>query len=389
MTTEKEKILLEYVDYVEKNGVRQHTDEWLQAKKYVIGGSQMASVIGMNGYETKQSAILKKLGHAPFGCDKYKMSWGNVFEDIIKNYVERYYSTKVYADNAFIPVTCGLFKDRIAYSPDGLCIISNELLIKKYGSMNEKINELDANGQSIVLLEFKAPYSRRTDPENIPEYYIPQPLTGMDVIGPVVDGAINKICDLALFIECEFRLCEYSHIPDGREHCFYPTNHPESTPTGKAHAFGLFIVYGPEEGELYNLITESFGSVDIANNLGTMDKKIIDKIIVGIDENWLVSLHTGPCKNKSSMKRRRKEILADPSKSRNELNNNIDGLVEYGTVYWKLLTYRAKPMFPEEDYLMKHKDDIIEFTDLVNECASLSKLETMNLLIEKFDDSEY
>lgn len=390
MTTQltKEEILLNYIRDIETNGIQQHTQEWLDAKQCVVGGSQMASITGMNDYQSQMQAAMGKLGFNEIE-GKFKMSWGNIFEDIIKNYVERYFKVKIYGDNMFIPLTCGPLADRVAYSPDGLCVINNDLLIKRYGGRCQKINELTPGESSIVLLEFKAPYSRRTDPQSVPDYYIPQPLTGMDMIGPVVDGAVQKICDLSLFIECEFRLCQYKGIDEGREHCKYPTNHPESTKSGTAHAFGLFIVYGPPKGALYDEIIECFGEASMENVISTMDKHKIDDILVAIDEKRLVSLHTGPCKEKKSLKRRRKEMLEDPSKSRNGLPHNIDGLVPYGTVYWKLLTFRAKPMFPEEDYLMKYHDDIVKFTDIVKTCKGMSRKDAERYIYEIFDDSMY
>lgn len=388
MHLSKHEILDNYLSEINKNGIEQHTKVWEDAKKNVIGGSQMAAITGKNDYETVIGTALSKLRYKTIE-GKYKMSWGNIFEDIIKNYVERYFGTPIYGDNVFIPLTCGPLGGRVAYSPDGLCVINNNTLVKHFSGRCPRINDLPLGEDSIVLLEFKAPYSRRTDPETIPDYYIPQPLTGMDMIGPVVDGAVQKICDLALFIECEFRLCEYAGIDAGREHCKYPTNHPESTKNGKTHAFGLFIVYGPEEGDLYDNIIQEFGSAEVGNVLSTMNKNSIDDMMVAIDENRLVSLHTGPCKEKKSLKRRRKNILRDPTMSKNGLPNNIDGLVPYGTVYWKLLTFRAKPMFPEEDYLMKYYYDIVKFTDAIKVCRGMTKKEAEAYLFEEFEESQY
>lgn len=375
MATNKTQILRDYVTYIDTNGIQQHTPEWLVAKKYVVGGSQMAVVLGCNGYETKKGAILQKLNFVPFGGEMVKCAWGNLFEDNIKLYVERYYKTEVMADNAFIPLTVGPLADRIAYSPDGLCVIDNNVIKAKIGKRFECVDALPDNQQSVVLLEFKAPYNRKTTPVDIPEYYVPQPLTGMDMIGPVIDGTLHKICDMALFIECEFRMCTYEQISMGRVHCEYPTSYPASAVDGVPHAFGLFIVYGPKKGPLADMIRENFDNeLSKSNSLGTMEKKNVDKIIVAIDSKQLVSLHTGPCKSKDSLKRRRREILDDPSMSYSGLKNDISGLVAYGTMYWKLLTYRAKPMFPEQDYLEKNKDAIIEFTDAVKECSQFTDI---------------
>lgn len=383
--SEKEKILKAYVETL-KGGIQQHTSAWLSAKKFVVGGSKMSTVLDCNGYETKHSAILTALGHRPFGADKFKCSWGNVFEDIIKIYVERRFNTTVLADNAFIPAVDGPTVGHVAYSPDGLCVIENDRLIKSYGNKYASIASLMPGKDSIVLLEFKAPYSRRTDPESIPQYYLPQPLTGLDmivydtsVINNTVNNAVDntvkqykKLCDLALFIECEFRLCEYKHLDCGRLHSNYPTNHPESSENGNPFTFGLFIVYGPASGSLYDKIVKTFGAADITNTISSMSKEDIDEIIVAIDENKLKSIHTGPCSTKDRLKMRRKKIIGNPSKSYSGLPNNVSGLVPYGTVYWKLLTFRVKPVFPIHNYLESHKDRIIDYTTTLKACSKIA-----------------
>lgn len=370
----KEIILEKYVDTL-KNGIQQHTGAWHTAKRFVVGGSQMSTVLDCNGYETKHSAILTKLGHKPFGADKFKVSWGNVFEDIIKIYVERRFNTTVLADNAFIPTVSGPLVGHVAYSPDGLCVIENNKLIDSYGNKYVSIASLPKNKDSIVLLEFKAPYSRRTDPETIPQYYLPQPLTGLDMIvykETKESGEYKRLCDFSLFIECEFRLCEYKHLDQGRLHSNYPTNHPESSTIGKPYTMGLFIVYGPKSGAIYNKINKIFGAAEVGNTISSMSKEDIDEIIVAIDENKLRSIHTGPCSTKERLKMRRKKILVNPEKSYSGLPKDTTDLVPYGTIYWKLLTFRVKPVFPIDDYLTDRKDIITDFTETLKKCSEFT-----------------
>lgn len=376
-----EQRVINFVTDVAKNGISQHTTDWLQAKKTTVGGSTLAAVIGCNPYESDWvKCILTRVGLEPFGGAKVKCSWGNLFEDIIKIYVERLYKTTVHGDNIFHLPADGPLSGRIGYSPDGLCVISNDLLRKKYLKRYHDISRLTAGAESTVLLEFKAPFNRRVD-EDIPGYYLPQPLMGMDTLRDK-DG---RLCDMSLFIEAVFRVCDYSQIDDGRLHRNYPSSMPKSDDVGDVHCIGMMIIYGPAGHDIGNEVTEMFDEYNINNDLIELPVSVLNNIIVAMDgdDAPLRSIHTGPCKTKVSLKRRRKEIITSSSNSYVSLPSNIDGLVPYGSIFWKMMDFKAKPIFPVDGYILSHGDKITEFTDLCRAVRDMEYDAAENYLIEK------
>jgi hypothetical protein len=376
-----------FVKSTAKNGIAQHTPEWLCAKKTTVGGSTLAAVIGCNPYDSDWvKSIMTRVGHLPFSGGKIKCSWGNLFEDIIKLYVEDYYKTTVHGDNIFYYVADGILAKRIAYSPDGLCVIDNDLLRKKYRGRCEGIDKLTSGQSSNVLLEFKAPFSRRVD-ESIPEYYLPQPLMGMDVLRDK-DG---RLCDISLFIEAIFRLCKYEDVDEGRLHSSYPSNFPRSDADGNYHSIGMIIVYGPRKHKIADVIVDEFeDGLNVNNDLVLLsaDKDgsmTINDIIVALDDGPLIGLHTGPCADKKELKKKRRALLKDPSASCVSQSHDIDGLVPYGSFFWKLLEFKAKPVFPVDGYVMSHGDKITEYTNYCRAVVDMSYEDAESYLIERID----
>jgi putative phage-type endonuclease len=157
----------------------QHTKEWLEFKKYTIGGSQIATIMGLNAFETLGSLTDKKLGASKKEppSTMIKMWWGNLFEPLVKAYLEYSFDTTIYGDEMM--VVSNEYKD-VSYSPDGLAVIEGK----------------------ITLLEFKCPYNRLPYGQ-IPKYYLPQVKMGMDMI---------PICNCALFSEAVFRKCRWGDI---------------------------------------------------------------------------------------------------------------------------------------------------------------------------------
>lgn len=383
--TDKKQKLMNYVSNLSSK-ILQHTPEWLEAKKIVIGGSTMASVLGMNVHTGKIKSLLSK--YRQDNSNLEKMNWGNLLEDTIKLHIQDVYQTEVVADNSFIPLDVGPCAGCIAYSPDGLCVIKNSILQEKLGKCYTDLNSLDKDGESIILLEFKAPYSRRVDIKKIPEYYIPQPLTGMDCIGPVSEdkSKIVRLCDFSLFIECTFRFCDYSQLDRGRLHQNYPAIHPESEERGSVHCSGMILIYGPERGPIYDEMIQKCGEADVANELLNLSKKTRDDIIIAVHRKKLVSLHTGPCKDKKEILARRREILNDPSKSRSGHDHNITGLVPYGMFSWKLMECCVRPMFPEDNYIEKHSEEIVKYVNARKEINNMNHEDAIDYLCDLYNE---
>ncbi len=180
--------LAAFVEENAKNGIKQHSDEWLHAKLYTIGGSQIASIIGKNARGGLNSIINDKVS------DGFKaitaMHWGTLFEPLIKTYIELELRTQIIGSDLFIRGPPGT-----SYSPDGL----GAALIP------------DENGVRTprrVLFEFKCPYSRI--PEGaVPVNYLPQVLYGLDIL---------KCVDIGLFAEAVFRRCAWDDLGQNMNH---------------------------------------------------------------------------------------------------------------------------------------------------------------------------
>lgn len=394
--TNGEMKVIEYVESIEKNGIAQHTPEWLAAKRNVIGGSQIGCIIGQ-GYSGKSDIdiILEKLGYSQKGPNAFggpeKMNWGNLFEDTIKYHVERIYNTYVYGDNVFIPCTTGPLANMLAYSPDGLCAISNKVLIERHGKMHD-MSSLKPNEESIVLLEFKAPYSRIINLRKVPEYYVSQPLLGLDMIRTKENFSEKRLCSLSLFIECSFRVCHEDDIGHGRLHSGYPSINPESTPHGLSHCHGFVYVFGPTSCPVFDKILDKFGQDGPDNQLCLLDKKTLDTMVNACIDGPLVTLHSGPFKTRDALMKRKETLLSDPATSASSLKNDISGLTCYGTLYWKLLDFSSTPIFPDTEFLERHESQIKFFNESLLACRELpGKMEVLDYLEERYgvDTTKY
>lgn len=177
-----ENIVYNYVMEMSKNGVEQHSDAWKELRKYGIGGSQIAKVIGTCAYGTLEEYLHEKVGiTSAFSSNEYTQ-WGNLFEDLIKTYVELDKNCKIFGENLFddSKMDLGLY-----YSPDGIAVINGE----------------------ITLLEFKCPFKRKIN-NSIPDHYLSQVQLGLDII---------NICAHGLYVEGVFRYCSLKQMNFGKD----------------------------------------------------------------------------------------------------------------------------------------------------------------------------
>lgn len=229
------KKLAEWVQLKEANGITQHSDAWLEAKVYTIGGSSLATIQGKNPYSNIYKLLSEKIGLTHFISD-IKPQWGNLFEDVIKRYVEHDRDCEILGEDLYVPGPTGT-----AYSPDGLCVLDVDF---EYMFEDETYVEMDGVRQKrvemtvktitktvIVLVEFKCPQSRIPS-GSCPEYYVPQMKMGLDIF--------NDIASIGLFIEGVFRRCSWDDL--GNNPRFDRTLVPRSS--GKLPlAFGIIGFY--------------------------------------------------------------------------------------------------------------------------------------------------
>lgn len=202
-----DSILTNWIAIHESNGIVQHSKEWLEAKRYVVGGSKIAMVAGTCPYSVVGQYVREKSSgiNNPMGI---AAQWGNLMEEIIKQQVERDYECTVLGEDLYV-------RDQkyngVAYSPDGVAVMlvgSRGSPPTREGSVCNLLPEgnplippgsaLDAMRiPRVVLVEFKCPWSRVLD-GSPPANYVPQVLMGLDMI---------RVASLGLLAEAVYRRC--------------------------------------------------------------------------------------------------------------------------------------------------------------------------------------
>jgi hypothetical protein len=145
----------------------------------------------LNPFSSKSTLIKEKIGLDCFHSS-IKPQWGNLFEDVIKAYVEKDCNCVILGENLYVPGKRGA-----AYSPDGLTVIDVDKVISSHGGLSRL-----QSGPEITLIEFKCPFSR-VPSGKVPIYYLPQVKMGLDLLELPTRG---------LFIEAVFRRCSIGDL---------------------------------------------------------------------------------------------------------------------------------------------------------------------------------
>lgn len=228
--------------YIKNNDIiygktEQGTDAWLAKRKKTIGGSEFSFIVGTDISKKHTTDGLIEFVKSKIYSNRIEampLFWGNLFEDVICRYMEKRYQTDIKIPGSLK----GIYKT--SYSPDGLAVINNDLLLTDplyNGSSSfsyDKNKSLDKN-ESIVLFEFKCPYSRNVD-NKIPNYYLPQILSGLDNI---------YITNAVIFAEAIFRICDKMSIdiPFKYNKCLYRDGIDKFKPDSKPVCKGVIGVY--------------------------------------------------------------------------------------------------------------------------------------------------
>lgn len=161
---------LEYYKTKFSNLPGQGSDDWLKSRQYSFGGSEMASVLEKNKYQSWKELKETK---QKFRTRSDPTEWGHLFETPAKYFIRQKWGDI----HEFGSIPHSYYP--VCYSPDGVLVIDNEL----------------------VLLEIKSPIKRGV--HNIPEPYMYQIQTGLNVIAA-------KYC---LFAQFRFRRCKWRTNP--------------------------------------------------------------------------------------------------------------------------------------------------------------------------------
>jgi putative phage-type endonuclease len=163
----------------------QRSPEWYAIRKNTIGGSEIATVIGINPYNSVESMIAGKLGINSFNGNT-ACRWGTMFEHITEKFTQ-----------LILQISGGIREagsipgviDRQRYSPDGLGIV-------------QLLNCDDEPEYYIILFEFKAPLGTLPNGK-VPKHYSSQIQTGMISI---------PLTEYSIFVNNCYRKCALSDL---------------------------------------------------------------------------------------------------------------------------------------------------------------------------------
>jgi hypothetical protein len=197
----------------------QGTQSWLQGRMFMVGGSEISSIIGCNPFSSMEKLVAEKTGLTKF-TGNHATRWGNLFENISELLFKTLFISHDFKDNTRktdhhtnskhnqdiitenqIYATGGIQHKTIQnhkYSPDGLCV-------------------LPFNGEyQITLLEFKSPFSS-VPAGTVPKHYLPQVKAGLCTI---------DIAERAVFVNNMFRKCSLDQLDFGLD---YDTRYHKDT----------------------------------------------------------------------------------------------------------------------------------------------------------------
>lgn len=205
---------LDYINHLiyelelQSKGPEQGSEEWLAlrvpsggCKRGRVGGSDMASLIGLNPYKSFKKLMQEKLGIVSKALPDKLFCWfGILMEEVAVKIFEKNYNTKIMCkDISLVDIKL----EQSIYSPDGICALP---LNAKSGGIILRPIEKDDDDVAPVLVEIKCPLVRAiTQDNNVPLHYMPQLQTGLFNI---------DIVKASIFIDNVFRFCSIEDIPN-------------------------------------------------------------------------------------------------------------------------------------------------------------------------------
>src|SRR6202000_363727 len=249
---DRQALITKLNDWVLKNdnNIKQRSPESLEIKKFTIGGSSIASIQGVNPNNNICKLVRAMAGGDHIVANIY-MQLGNLFEQIIRQYVEMDRACTIVGNDMFI-----YGPPNITYSPDGLTVMDvvtsnteNEIVVTKDGVDYTEISFDTVREPKIILCEFKCPYMRipRNKP---PVYYVSQVKMGLDVL---------NIADMGLLIEAVFRRCTWDQL--GNNIVFDKTLVSYAPRCQNILAFGIIGFYAKEKCDILEKLSEKYDAV--------------------------------------------------------------------------------------------------------------------------------
>lgn len=190
-----------------KHFPKQKSPEWVKLRTdgmggVFLGGSDIGTAIDVNPYQSPGQLIRSKCGlkTARDNSDPIAMHWGSLFEDVIARYIEMDFKTTIKGTEMII---CG--HELFRYSPDGFIVACFKFVDGEFRFVPLD----DPDGIPIIILcEIKSLWAR-VSKDYIPEYYVPQPMVGLEVA---------QIAHAALYVEGLFKVCSMEELGSSKDY---------------------------------------------------------------------------------------------------------------------------------------------------------------------------
>jgi hypothetical protein len=373
MEEDLESILKKWVEFLEENGIKQQTAEWHIARKCTIGGSSMATIQGINPYSSVADLIRERLGLAKFNSD-IKPQWGNLFEDVLKRFVEHDLDCTIRGEDLYV-----LGPPGSSYSPDGLAVVNRNAVIKKTFQNGFSDDVAEYPVREVALMEFKCPYSRIPN-GTVPKYYVPQVLMGLDLL---------NLPSFGIFVEAVIRRCSWEQLDHNP--LYDRTLVPRSSGnTPLAYGFNGFYIdrntlqaTTVDTGALFEAYRAHFGTYGddsndyLSNDLGESPPSLFTLLMAAMDKKLVSIRYSG--------------IYYGPDRE-DEINNDLQEFHQFckssnhivlGVLPWKI--FRADYHIIEKipGYLDKWYETICGITDVIKKCEGKTP-EEQNCIIDQF-----
>lgn len=229
-----------------KGAPRQRSQAWYDNKAFLVGGSEISTLLGINPFSSRLKLLARKAGLDSPGAPGIACWWGTMFEPVTEALVAIGFAcpvigTDIHIHSEALPAH--------ANSPDGYTIVPFEAAADGSGAWDICLDPVAAilRGADVVpvaaLVELKAPYSR-IPKGAVPAYYVPQLLSGM---------ALSPAAATGIYVEAVYRLCSFGQLfgaPDA-----YARNYHAKDAKAKKQplwaapvAVGLTAFYAPRAG---------------------------------------------------------------------------------------------------------------------------------------------
>jgi putative phage-type endonuclease len=320
----------------------QGTAEWLNGRKFRIGGSEVSVIEGVNPYSKKKDIIAQHLGLTHFQGNA-ATRWGKVLEDITIAALEKLFNCSIYVPGSIPHSEVTVH----ANSPDGVTYVKA--------------------WDSIVLIEIKNP-SGRIPGGTIPKYYKSQIKSGLDTI---------PICDFAIFADHMQRKCALNELRPGNR--TYDINFHNATRDRVRNDPIMITMLG-----IY-CTSHEYSKRHAVVDYGAADRYEFSNMLETVDEHRVWSIHYGQiyiCDNTNK--------IPPPSSWYDEFDEYCkkNNYMRVGILPLKTFRFSLIPLRRELDYIDGLKDDMYEVVEIIKDLDGLDPVIQRAKLNKMFDDPE-